>query len=89
MRQDADGDCRINPEWCTDVTMAKDKVLRDVLRLIGGTRALARELGIDHAAVSRWDRVPPLRVLEVERITGVSRYRLRPDVYGRAPPEAK
>lgn len=89
MRQDADGDCRINPEWCTDVTMAKDKVLRDVLRLIGGTRALARELGIDHAAVSRWDRVPPLRVLEVERITGVSRYRLRPDVYGRAPPESK
>jgi len=89
LRQDADGDCRINPEWCTDVTMAKDKVLRDVLRLIGGTRALARELGIDHAAVSRWDRVPPLRVLEVERITGVSRYRLRPDVYGRAPPESK
>jgi len=87
LRQDANRGCRINPKWCTDVTMAKDKVLRDVLRLIGGTRALARELGIDHAAVSRWERVPPLRVLEVERITGVSRYRLRPDVYGRAPPE--
>lgn len=89
MQRDAKTELRINPEWCSDVTMAKDKVLRDVLRLIGGTRALARELGIDHAAVSRWDRVPPLRVLEVERITGVSRYRLRPDVYGRAPPEAK
>jgi DNA-binding transcriptional regulator YdaS (Cro superfamily) len=69
--------------------MAKDKVLREVLHLIGGTRALARELGIDHAAISRWERVPPLRVLEIERLTGVSRYRLRPDVYGRAPPEAK
>ena len=55
-----------------------------VLRAIeaaGGIGALARALGIDIAAVSRWENVPPLRVLAVERITGVSRTDLRPDLY--------
>jgi DNA-binding transcriptional regulator YdaS (Cro superfamily) len=77
--------CRINHEWCSSLTMAKDKVLREAIRLAGGVRALARELGIDHAAIIRWNRAPPLRVLEIERLTGISRHRLRPDVYGPEP----
>ena len=64
--------------------MAKDKVLREAIRLAGGARALARELGIDHSAIIRWERVPPLRVLEVERLTGISRHQLRPDIFGPA-----
>ena len=77
--------CRINPEWCSGHTMAKDKVLREAIREAGGVRVLARALGIDHTAIVRWERVPPLRVLEIERLTGISRYRLRPDVYGPEP----
>ena len=77
--------CSINHEWCNSLTMLRDKALQEAIRRIGGVRALARELGIDHAAIVRWERVPAVRVREVERITGVSRYRLRPDVYGPAP----
>jgi DNA-binding transcriptional regulator YdaS (Cro superfamily) len=33
-------------------------------------------------AISQWDKVPAKRVLEVERITGISRHKLRPDVFG-------
>lgn len=49
----------------------------------GRISRLALELGINAAAVSQWDRVPAERVLEVERITGVSRHDLRPDLYPR------
>ena len=44
---------------------------------------LARGCSVDKSTVSRWHEngVPPLRVLEVERVTGISRHDLRPDVY--------
>lgn len=48
----------------------------------GGNTALAKELGgLSPQAVSQWKRVPAERVLEVERVTGVSRHDLRPDLY--------
>jgi DNA-binding transcriptional regulator YdaS (Cro superfamily) len=58
----------------------------------GGPSALARALSesgpsISPQAISLWAQVPAERVLEVERLTGVSRYELRPDVYGPAPRE--
>lgn len=48
---------------------------------------LARELGVDKSRVSRWvrDQIPPQHVLRVEKLTGVSRHRLRPDVFGDEP----
>lgn len=45
---------------------------------------LAKQLGITHGAISQWQNVPPERVLDVERLTGISRHDLRPDVYGPA-----
>lgn len=42
---------------------------------------VASELGLTPGAISQWDRVPPTRVLDVERITGISRHVLRPDLY--------
>ena len=48
---------------------------------------IARELQITHGAVSNWRRVPAERVLDVERISGISRHVLRPDVFGPEPAE--
>lgn len=51
--------------------------------LAGGNTDLAKTLGqISSQAVSQWLRVPPERVLDVERATGLSRHLLRPDVFG-------
>jgi hypothetical protein len=36
-------------------------------------------------AVAQWVDVPPDRCLEVERATGITRYELRPDIYGKPP----
>lgn len=54
----------------------------EAIKLAGGPRALSRKIGISSQAISQWDRIPATRVLEVERITGVSRHALRPDIYG-------
>lgn len=44
---------------------------------------VSRRLGVDKATVSRWaqKRIPAERVIDVERLTGVSRNELRPDLY--------
>jgi DNA-binding transcriptional regulator YdaS (Cro superfamily) len=44
---------------------------------------VARGLGITRAAVVKWDKVPAERVVEIERITGIRRELLRPDLYQR------
>lgn len=56
--------------------------LEKAVQRVGSASELARRLGVTPAAVLQWDRVPPLRVLDVERESGVSRYELRPDIYG-------
>jgi len=48
----------------------------------GGVGALARGLGIRQPSVSSWAKVPADRVLAIEAITGVTRDKLRPDLYG-------
>lgn len=48
---------------------------------VGGQAALAKLIGVTAQAISQWEEVPPLRVLDVERATGVSRSELRPDLY--------
>lgn len=49
----------------------------------GGVVALSLKLGLSRGAVSQWDRVPAERVLDVERLTGVPREVIRPDLYVR------
>ncbi|RZZ90899.1 CI repressor [Pseudoxanthomonas winnipegensis] len=57
----------------------------------GGVSRLAAQLGLAQTAVSNWrkrGKVPAEQVLKVEAATGVSRYDLRPDVFGPAPTQA-
>lgn len=53
----------------------------------GRVSELASALNITHSAISQWDRVPSDRILQVERITGIARGDLRPDLYGDLPAE--
>ncbi len=48
---------------------------------VGSKAALARHLGLTRAAISQWQSVPPHHVLTVERLSGISRHELRPDLY--------
>lgn len=64
----------------------KDEGTQKAIRAVGKAAELASQLGIKPQAISGWKRIPPLRVLDVERITGVPRHELRPDLY--PPPSA-
>lgn len=59
--------------------------LQKAIDAAGGTSNLAKKLGITRQAVEQWQTVPPKQVLAVEKLTGVSRYDLRPDIYGVRP----
>lgn len=61
------------------------------MQIMNGQSALARALSTDHrpikqghvwAWLNRDGALPPEFVLTVERLTGVSRHELRPDVFG-------
>ena len=62
----------------------RDNALKEAIDAAGGVGALAKEIAVSRQAISQWERVPGNRVLAVEKATGVSRYRLRPDLYGDA-----
>lgn len=51
----------------------------------GRRTKLSEKLGILPSALSQWTQVPADRVLSVEAATGISRYELRPDVFGPSP----
>lgn len=66
-----------------------NEIIKMVAGKAGGMVALAEQLRITRSAIHQWKQVPANRVLEVERITGVSRYALRPDIFGKPPKAAK
>ncbi len=59
-----------------------------VEKLGAGQAGIARLLGVTPQAVNQWVSgnrpVPPRHVLAIEAATGVSRHKLRPDVFGAA-----
>lgn len=59
----------------------KDHALQAAILRAGGTAKLAAAIGVTPQAISGWRKVPPTRVLQVERATGVPREKLRPDLY--------
>jgi DNA-binding transcriptional regulator YdaS (Cro superfamily) len=66
----------------------KDPILDEVFATLGSKSNLARGLKITPQSLQKWKRVPPLRVLDVEKLTGVPRYKQRPDLYP-PPPSRK
>lgn len=54
----------------------------------GRLAELASACGITHAAILQWTRVPSDRILVVERVSGIPRDELRPDLYGELPETA-
>ena len=63
-----------------------DAGLTAAIESAGGCVALAGALGVVPSAVTNWSRVPPMRALDVARITGIPLHELRPDLW--AAPEA-
>jgi DNA-binding transcriptional regulator YdaS (Cro superfamily) len=70
--------------------MPKQKVNKDFIKTAvakaGGQVAIAKQIGVCSQAVSRWfisGNIPAKRVIPIEKLTGISRHDLRPDLYPR------
>jgi DNA-binding transcriptional regulator YdaS (Cro superfamily) len=59
----------------------RDGGLKAAIKAAGGVRQLADLLKLNRQAVYQWERVPLERILQVEKVTGVARDILRPELY--------
>ena len=62
------------------------KPVEKAIQAAGGVKELAKLFGLSYEAVRKWQAnewLPAERVLEVERLSGVPREDLRPDLYPR------
>jgi hypothetical protein len=57
------------------------KALQEAIRHAGSQAALAKSLGVSKQAVQVWEIAPVRHVLKIEKLTGIPRRTLRPDVY--------
>lgn len=73
---------RYKPDMCKPSTQ---RAVDEAVRQVGSLKRLAERLNISRQALQQWSSVPVRHVLALEAITGISRYELRPDVYGEAP----
>lgn len=59
--------------------------LEKAITAAGSITAIADHLGLHPVTVAGWQRVPAEHCLAVEKLTGVHRSVLRPDIYGDEP----
>lgn len=64
--------------------------IEKAIEAAGGVNALSQSIGVTPPAVSQWKArgiAPPERCIAIEQATGgsVTRYELRPDVFGLMP----
>lgn len=77
--------------------LSPEEALAEVKRLIalpakrGGNVKIATLIGRSEAAVSQWTVVPHEHVLTLEKAvrSRVTRYQMRPDIYGAAAPRVR
>jgi len=60
--------------------------LKAAAKAAGSLAALARLLGIKAQSLQKWRRIPRKRILQIERLTGVPREKLAPDLFKRRLP---
>jgi len=81
--------------FCLTINVSRGHIslmthIRDIIERAGGPAKLARLLGFkSHTSILRWAKVPERRIVAVERVTGIPREQLRPDLFERTPTEAR
>ncbi len=56
-------------------------IIKIAIKRSGGITRLAKCLNIRHQTIYSWKKIPSERVVDVERVTGIPRQKLRPDLY--------
>lgn len=65
---------------------AMKRAIDEAVRREGSRTAVAKKLDLTRQALDQWkEGVPAKHVLALEAMSGVSRYEIRPDIYGPKP----
>lgn len=62
----------------------RNPVIGVAAKKLGGIVALSEALGLSRGAASQWREIPIDHVARLEKLTGIPREVLRPDVFRRA-----
>jgi hypothetical protein len=58
-----------------------EQITQIAIKRAGGVSAVARACRITRQSVSEWKRIPAHHCITLERLCGISRKKLRPDVF--------
>jgi len=81
-----ESDAYIDYYSSTDFSLStkRSNLMYIVLRNVGGVTKLSLKLNIKPSTVSSWKTEPPAKhCLKIEELSKISRYDLRPDIFGR------
>jgi DNA-binding transcriptional regulator YdaS (Cro superfamily) len=59
----------------------RSEPIRLAIEKAGSVKALAEMLNVTPQAISQWKRIPADRVPDLERVSGIPRHELRPDMW--------
>lgn len=61
----------------------RNPIIFKAAKKLGGIVALSHSLGLSRGAASQWEEIPVDHVARLERLTGIPREVLRPDIFRR------
>jgi hypothetical protein len=61
----------------------RNPIINKAAKKFGGIVAMSKALGLSRGAASLWDEIPVDHVHKLEKLTGIPREVLRPDIFRR------
>ncbi len=59
------------------------RTIKEIIKNAGGISVVARAIQRNHQTIYYWKRVPAIHVITLEKLTGIPREELRPDIFGK------
>lgn len=70
--------------WLMKNSKQKNNPVMEAVKVCGNQSSLAKQCGVSQPTIFKWIKkgvIPPRKVLLVEKITGIPRYKLNKDIY--------
>ena len=62
----------------------RNPIIHEAASKLGGIVAMSQALGLSRGAAANWSEIPVNHVARLEKLTGIPREVLRPDIFRRA-----
>lgn len=59
------------------------RTIKDIIEYASDSSIVAKAIQRNHLTIYYWKRVPAIHVRTIEKLTGIPREELRPDIFGK------